>query len=119
MLRTTFRFRAPVFCQICDNSRIEVHKALARQGVGFNIKIELGFAVTEMDIKTFQRLIDEHMKKVSPNFQTVLAGHIYNERFQKVDTVYAGRRYYIGGMMKNGYIKTDSKYKDALSIGMT
>jgi hypothetical protein len=118
MLRTTFRFRAPVYCQICDNSRVEMHKTLSRQGLGFNIKIELGFAVTEMDVKTFQRLIDEHMKKVSPNFHTVLAGHIYNQRYQKVDTVHAGRRYYIGGMMKNGYIKTDSKYNMKRLTGM-
>ena len=118
MLRSSLCFRGPVYVQICDNSRMEVHKALSRQGVGFNLKIELGFAVTEMPIKTFQRLIDEHMKKVSPNYHTVMAGHIYNQKFQKVDTIYAGRKYYVCGMMKNGYIKTDNKYNMKRLTGM-
>ena len=118
MLRRSIFLQAPVYCQICDNSRIESHRMLSRQGVGFSTKIELGFAVTQMDVKTFQALVDEQMKKVSPNFHTVFAGHIYNEKFQRVDTIYAGRRYYVGGMMKNGYIKSDPKYNAKRLTGM-
>ena len=118
MLRRSLRFQAPVYCQICDNSRVEQHKMLSKGGVGFTTKIELGFSVNEMDVKTFQRLIDDHMKKVSPNFQTVLAGHVYNERMQRVTTVYSGRRYYVAGMMKNGYIKGDQKYNMKRLTGM-
>jgi hypothetical protein len=118
MLRHCFTFRAPVFIQLCDNGRIDMHRSLSRNGVGFTTKVELGYAVTEMDVRTFQRLIDDHFKKVSPNFQTVMAGHVYNDRYQKVDLVHAGRRYYVGGMMKNGYIKTDFKYNAKRLTGM-
>ena len=110
MLRSTLPARAPVYCLILDNSRIDMQKQLCRKGVGFNTKIDLGFAVTSMEVRQFQRLIDEHFKKVSPNFHTVTMGQVFDQHFNKVITVHAFQRYYVGGSMKNGYIKSDVKY---------
>jgi hypothetical protein len=118
MLRASLRPLAPVYIQLCDNSRIELHRGMSRLGVGFNIKVELGFSVVEMDVRTFQRLIDDHFKKVSPNYHTCMGSNVYNEHYKRVDTVYAGERYYVGGMMKQGYMKGDPKFNAKRLTGM-
>ena len=119
MLRFTNLCRPPVFCLIIDQNRLEQQQDLARRGVGFNTKVELGFAVQEMEIRHFQQLLDQHFKKVSPDFHTVTMGQVLDEHFQKVAFVRAGRKYVITGQMKNGYIKADPKYGSHRLNGQT
>lgn len=101
---------APVYCQIVDNSRFDEVRRACRIGVGFTTKIDLGVGVSEMDVKYFQRKVDDEMRATSQVYGTCATGKVTDRFGNPVGKVRAYEKYIVTGQMSSGYVKTDIKF---------
>lgn len=112
MLRYSCALCAPVFCRIVDTMR--ENQNLARNGILYPIRVELGEKVEKCTPAELQEKIDAMFVR-SQRYATVKTGAIYNRNGTKADVIKAYGQYVITGSMRGGYIKGDHRYGPRLT----